>query len=176
MLQPLPSIAHTELVQMISDCYDNFRDTIEKVVETEAVLFFPSLVHEESVYIQPLIIPTQIAKDMMTALLERDRLDMDRFTDYLHLAYQSMKMNAVSPCPVRLHIHLLEIFEMIVINGMPDKPHLVQKLLDLKVGDLIVIQVELSNTAVHTGLEVIPHALGVYNSMMSMMKSSTTVH
>ena len=175
MLQ-LPLIAHTELVQMISECYDNFRDVIENVVKTEAVLFFPSISYGQTYYVQPLIIPAKIANDLMTVLMKRDRFDPDKFADYLHLAYQSLQMNAVLPCPVKFHIYLLEVFENIVINGMPDRPKLVEKLVNLQVGDLIVIQVELSDNVVHTGMEVIPHALGVYDSMMAIAKPSSTVH
>ncbi len=187
MFQELPSLAHTELVQIISDVYENFRDTFEQIVKADAVLFFPSIIHvipaknegeadTIDVHYQPIVMPTGMINTIMTDLMNKEKMEVQEFYDYLVAVYNTMWLNTKLPAPTILHPGFVEMFGTIVINGMPDKRHLTQKLTKLEVGDLVVVQVELTGNVVNTGMEVIPHALDVYNATTTMTKHSKTMH
>jgi hypothetical protein len=169
-------IVAAEAVRIVSGFYDDFRETMQTVIRLEAVLFFPTMTFGEEAFVQPIVIPAHLANQLNEALRAIDPMHEHELADYIAKVFRIMQVNSVVPAPVEYHINLLEMFQRIAINSMPDKPELLENLGKLGVGDLALLQFSLEDQAIETGVRIIPKALDIYEQNLLTVPSSVMVH
>lgn len=165
-----------ELVHHIGECVENLYGTLKTASEYDAALFFPVMMYEDEVYAQPLVIPVEIANQLMTIILGSEPLGEDEFVKYVSATFNMMRMNDRSSAPINTHVRLLEMFERIARDGMIEHSDEVQKLASLKAGDLVVMQFEIEERHLYSGLRIISDPLDSLDLGVNVAPHSATVH